>query len=103
MKINFEDKFFWCNEHGQFILQNKTNRKLFAQRAYYWIDRVIIIDETNGGRRIIDDKKQSDFCSEDWEIILPEEEKLIKKNYSEIEQIRRDRKLNHLLENDNRR
>ena len=95
-KINFGDKRLYINKWGQVILQNKKNKKIFAERSYYWNDEVTLIDETDG-RQVIGIKPKSYFLETDWIPILPEEYKQIKRNYSEITSIRRDFNLNKIL------
>ena len=41
------------NEHGLLVFKHKTNKRLFLQKTYRWVDRLILLDETEG-RQIID-------------------------------------------------
>ena len=87
----------WLNVNGLVIYQNKLNRKLFAERTYHWVDRIVIIDESQNERLFIGQCNLSQFDKDGWTVITKEEFRLIKSNYSEINQIRRDLKINQIL------
>jgi hypothetical protein len=53
------------NEFGLRIWSNIKNPNLTAQRAYDWVDRVIIIDESRQ-REVICDQKFSEFDFTGW-------------------------------------
>ena len=53
----------WLNSSGLLVFQNKSNRKLFAERTYHWIDRITLIDETNDERRYAGDIKNHELKS----------------------------------------
>jgi hypothetical protein len=97
----FQDKSYWLNEHGLVILQFKKQPHLFAHRDYHWVDKISIIDESDGRRSYSGSSPVGIFISqtkeENFIPILPEEYKLIKINYSEIKQIRRDLNLYKIL------
>lgn len=48
--------------------QNKINPKLFAEKRYDFVDRILIIDESKG-RLVVDDKKFSDFDLTNWKLV----------------------------------
>lgn len=96
-KIDFNDKNIWLNDFGQVVLQNNKNPKIFAERSYSWNSNIIVIDETSGGRIVKASLLSHEVKKEDWNPILPEEFKQIKRNYSEIITIRRELKLQKLF------
>ena len=67
-----EDKTNWLNDYGQLEWRLKTNAKILTSRAYYWVNRVILLDETEG-RRVIGTTKISDMELDKWEPVKPEE------------------------------
>jgi len=88
MKKSAENELNYLDESGLLIFQSKTNPNIFAQRAYDWVDRVILIHEKkkkNGyDRLIIGTMKFSDFPFLEYRMITTEEFQKIKKAYSEI-------------------
>jgi len=36
------------------IFKHKTNKRLFLERPYYWVDRIILIDETEDRGIVMD-------------------------------------------------
>lgn len=91
---------YWLNELGLVVLQFKNQPNLFAHRDYHWVDRIAIVDESDG-RSVLRNSTLAIFISKNKEVdfipILPEEYKLIRRSYSEIKQIRRELKLNKIL------
>lgn len=73
------------NEHGTRVWKHKTNKRLFLQQSYSWVDRLTLIDETEG-RQIIMDFKASDFDYSAWESMTREEFDLVQSKYKEIYQ-----------------
>lgn len=55
------------------LFRNKKNPNLYADRTYYWVDRIIVVDESDGTLLVIDDTKFSTFDFTDWEEISYEE------------------------------
>ncbi len=53
------------NEYGMRVWKHKTNKRLFLQQSYSWVDRLTLIDETEG-RQIIMDFKVSTFDFYAW-------------------------------------
>ena len=75
----------WTDIFGRIIFYHRTDKNLFAHRAYHWCDRIIVNHESDeGGRRVISDNKFSTFDLSDWHIMDKELDKLVKNNYSEI-------------------
>jgi len=71
------------NEFGLAVWRHKTNKNLFVQREYNWVDRVIVLDETET-RNIVDDVKFSTFDFSDWIPMTVEEFEKVKRNFKEI-------------------
>jgi hypothetical protein len=71
------------NEHGLLVFKHKTNKRLFLQRSYRCVDRLTLIDETEG-RQIIDEFKFSTFDLSAWSSITKEEYDRVESNYKEI-------------------
>ena len=71
------------NEFGRAIWKHRENKNLFAERSYRWVDRIIILGESNG-RRIIAEGKYSEFDFSDWTPMSIEEFSRVKECYREI-------------------
>jgi hypothetical protein len=71
------------NEHGMKVWKHKSNKRLFLQQSYRWVDRLTLIDETEG-RQIIMDFKVSEFDFYAWAPMTQEEYDSVKSNYKEI-------------------
>ena len=65
------------------IFKHKTNKRLFLERPYYWVDRIILIDETED-RDIVMDFKYSTFDLYAWTPMTKEEYISVKSKYREI-------------------
>lgn len=70
-----EEKQFWHNEHGLRIwtMTDKKGRNLLAQRAYHWVDRVIIMDADT--RTVVRQTPYTAFMVDyysDWVPVPPE-------------------------------
>lgn len=76
---------FYLNEHGMLVFRNKKNPYLFAVRSYRWVDRITLIDETEGERRHVGSKKYSDddFILHEWEPMTKEIYSCVKGSFSE--------------------
>jgi hypothetical protein len=63
-----DDMKFWLNKYGSrtwtrlfhALGGHEKDYTLTAQRSYYWVDRVIVMDDT---RKVVNDLKFSDFIS----------------------------------------
>ena len=53
------------NEHGLLVFKHKTNKRLFLERSYRWVDRLTMIDETYG-RDVVMDFQYSTFDFHAW-------------------------------------
>ena len=71
------------NEYGMRVWKHKTNKRLFLQQSYSWVDRLTLIDETEG-RQIIMDFKVSTFDFYAWTPMSKEEYDSVKSVYKEI-------------------
>jgi hypothetical protein len=71
------------NEFGMIVWKHKTNKRLFLQQSYRWVDRLTLIDETEG-RSIVMDFKASDFDYYAWTPMSKEEFDSVKSDYKEI-------------------
>ena len=71
------------NEHGFKVWKHKTNKRLFLEQSYRWVDRLTLIDETND-RDVVMDFKASTFDFYAWEPMTKEEYNLVKTMYKDI-------------------
>lgn len=78
-----ENKENWLNEYGLLVWKHKTNKRLFLERCYYWVDRVTLLDETEG-RQFVDDFKHSTFDYSAWELMTKNEYDLVERKFREI-------------------
>ena len=71
------------NEHGKKVWKHKTNKRLFLEKSYSWVDRLTLIDETED-RGIVMDFLASTFDYYAWEPMTQEEYNSVKSRYKEI-------------------
>lgn len=71
------------NEFGLLVFKHKTNKRLFLQKAYRWVDRLILLDETED-RQIVDSYKFSTYNLGAWEPMTKEEFNKVKTKFREI-------------------
>jgi hypothetical protein len=71
------------NEDGKLVYKHKTNKRLFLERAYRWVDRMILLDETEG-RQVIDTYRYSTYDLSAWTPVTKKEYDSVKSNYKEI-------------------
>jgi len=71
------------NDYGLLVFKHKTNKNIFLQRSFKWIDRITMIDEAEG-RQIIDTFKFSEFDLSSWEAVTREEYSKAKKSFKEM-------------------
>lgn len=70
-----DDMKFWLNKYGKrtWTREEESGAKFTADRSYYWVDRVIVLDEN---RTVVNDVKFSDFIASPayvkWTPIQPE-------------------------------
>ena len=70
-------------EYGKLVFKHKTNKRLFLERTYRWIDNMVLLDETES-RQIIDSFKYSTFDFGAWTPMTKEEYDSVKACYKEI-------------------
>ena len=71
------------NEYGLLVFKHNTNKRLFLQRSYRWVDRITLIDETEG-RDIVMYFQYSTFDFSAWSPLTKEEYDKVKYNFKEI-------------------
>ena len=71
------------NDNGLAVWKHKTNKRLFLQQFYCWVDRLILLDETEG-RQIVDSFRASTFNYNAWEPMTVEEYSKVKSKFKEI-------------------
>jgi hypothetical protein len=71
------------NEDGKLVFKHKTNKRLFLERSYRWVDRLTLLDETEE-RQVIDSYKYSTYDLGAWEPMTKEEYDSVKSCYKEI-------------------
>jgi len=71
------------NEHGKKVWKHKTNKRLFLEQSYRWVDRLTLIDETKD-RDIVMDFKASTFDFYAWTPMTQKEYDYVKSKYKEI-------------------
>jgi hypothetical protein len=73
------------NEFGTRVWKHKTNKRLFLEQSYSWVDRLFLIDETVD-RDIVMEFKCSTFDFYAWEPMTREEYDMVDMHYKEIYQ-----------------
>jgi hypothetical protein len=68
---------------GKRVWKHKTNKRLFLEQSYRWVDRLILLDETDG-RQIVDEYKASTYDYSAWQPMSKKEYDLVKSNFKEI-------------------
>lgn len=71
------------DQFGMAVWRHKYGKTLFVQRDYDTVDRVVVLDETDG-RPVIDDQPYSTFNFADWIPMTEEEFAKVRSNYKEI-------------------
>jgi len=74
------------DEFGKQVWKHKTNKRLFLEQSFAWVDGLILLDETIG-RQIVDEYKASSYDFSAWEPMTKEEYKSVKSKYREIYKI----------------
>lgn len=77
------DKNFELNEYGLRVWKHKSNKRLFLEQSYRWVDRLTLIDETED-RQIIMDFYASTFDYYAWKPMTKSEFDSVKSAYKEI-------------------
>ncbi len=73
------------NEHGLRVWKHKTNKRLFLEQTYSWVDRLTLLDETEERQHVMS-FKASTFDYNAWEPMTQEEYDSVKACYKEIYQ-----------------
>ena len=73
------------DEYGLSVWKHKTNKRLFLEKSYRWVDSISLIDETEG-RQHIDSYKASTYDFGAWTPMTAEEFGKVKSNFKEIYQ-----------------
>lgn len=76
-------KKYELNDLGLRVWKHKTNKRLFLQKSYSWVDDLVLLDETEG-RQVIDSYKASTYDYSAWTPMTKEEYKSIKRCFKEI-------------------
>lgn len=71
------------NEFGLRVWKHKTNKRLFLEQSYHWVDRLTMIDETET-RNVVMEFKCSTFDFYAWSPMTLEEYNSVKSQYKEI-------------------
>jgi len=71
------------NKLGCKVWKHKTNKRLFLEQSYRWIDQITLIDETEG-RNIVMSFKASTFDYSAWKPMTQIEYNSVKSYYKEI-------------------
>jgi len=71
------------NEFGKRVWKHKTNKRLFLEQSYEWVDNLILLDETEG-RQVVDSYKSSTYDFSAWQPMTKEEYDSIKSKYTEV-------------------
>ena len=74
---------FELNDSGLRVWRHKTNKRLFLEQQYGWVDKVVMLDETEG-RQVIDIYRASTYNFGAWEPVTQDEYKLVKQKYTDI-------------------
>ena len=91
---------YWLDQWGQLAFQNKKYPYKFAHRAYHWVNRIIFTDESDWTRKSVGQSKFSEFNFDDWIPITKEEYSFIRSLFREVIAIRRELRINKILNND---
>jgi len=59
------------NEFGKRVWKHKTNKRLFLEQSYEWVDNLILLDETDG-RQVVDSYKSSTYDFSAWQPMTKE-------------------------------
>lgn len=71
------------DNNGLLVFKHKTNKRLFLQRSYRWVDKLDLIDETEGRQHIMSFPSASTDISA-WELVTKEEYKKVRRHYKDI-------------------
>ena len=71
------------NEFGKRVWKHKTNKRLFLEQSYEWVDNLILLDETEG-RQVVDSYKSSTYDFSAWQSMTKQEYDSVKSKYTEV-------------------
>jgi len=71
------------NEFGKRVWKHKTNKRLFLEQSYEWVDNLILLDETDG-RQVVDSYKSSTYDFSAWQSMTKQEYDSVKSKYTEV-------------------
>lgn len=71
------------NEFGKRVWKHKTNKRLFLEQSYEWVDNLILLDETDG-RQVVDSYKSSTYDFSAWQPMTKQEYDSVKSKYTEV-------------------
>lgn len=71
------------NEFGKRVWKHKTNKRLFLEQSYEWVDNLILLDETEG-RQVVDSYKSSTYDFSAWQPMTKEEYDSVNSKYTEV-------------------
>jgi hypothetical protein len=72
------------DEYGFAIWRHRYSKTLFVERRYHYCDRVLVIEEIDNYRHVVDDTKFSTFNFSDWIPVTVVENKKIKRFNKDI-------------------
>lgn len=91
------EKGIELNEFGLLVFKHKTNKRLFLVKSYIWVDRITLIDETEGRQHIMS-FTYSTFDLSEWTPMTVKEYSKVVSNFKEIyEKIETNKKNNHIV------
>lgn len=71
------------NDFGLKVWKHKTNKRLFLQQSYEWVDKLILLDETED-RQIIDSYVASTYDFSAWTPMTKEEYNKVELKFRDI-------------------
>lgn len=72
------------DEYGLAIWRHKYSKALFVERPYRWADKVVVLDEADDRRLVVDSSEFSTFNFVHWIPVTVEEHKKIRRLYKDI-------------------
>ena len=82
-ELNKSESTGVLNEYGKQVWKHKTNKRLFLEKSYGWVNNLVLIDETEG-RQIIMSFNANDFDDNAWEPMTKKEFDSVVSRYKEI-------------------
>lgn len=94
-------KDYYLDEFGKLVFQSLINPNIFAHRTYHWVDIIAFADEAKGRKylgQLSFSKFEEELIKDNWILITKEEAARVKADWREITAIRRDLKIDKILE-----